>query len=149
VLENLCHLAIVINAGIMTFTMVVTTRFNEENQFWIFIGFIVVCGLAQWLTLKLISDEPVEVLIQRARKDHVKQVLFDFEKDEEEEDHGDMDGTGHCIEDSADDDEEEFRLLAEIDTQEIKVSTDPDDFEKVKYQNNSNSWFCFSGQAVL
>lgn len=77
-------LSVVTNGAIICFTMtVLNTNASGTGRVWLFIGFIVVLMVVQFIVQMVISDEPEEVEDQKRRINFIASKLVDRQPDEE------------------------------------------------------------------
>lgn len=83
-LPSLCVItALVLCAGIATFTMTTFDDYSFGTKMWIFIGFQYVCFLLQGLIMAVVPDEPETRKIQLKRTEFLVEKLIDRVQDDE------------------------------------------------------------------
>jgi hypothetical protein len=76
-------IAVITNAGMVTFTMVVLDMYSLQLRLWLFIGFQWLCFIAQYIIQVAVPDEPYEVQIQKQRKEHlIKKLIYRIADDD-------------------------------------------------------------------
>lgn len=77
-------LSVITNGAIICFTMTVLDgNASPAGRIWLFIGFIIVLVVIQFIVQAVIPDEPEEVEIQKKRIDFIASKLIDRQPDEE------------------------------------------------------------------
>lgn len=77
-------LSVITNGAIICFTMTVLNgQATSAGRVWLFIGFIIVLIVIQFIVQAIIPDEPEEVEIQKKRIQFISSKLIDRQPDEE------------------------------------------------------------------
>jgi hypothetical protein len=77
-------LSVITNGAIICFTMTVLDgQASSSGRVWLFIGFMVVLVVIQFIVQAIIPDEPEEVEVQKKRIEFIASKLIDRQPDEE------------------------------------------------------------------